>query len=155
MATRCGDGMLHILNVKDKHMGNIKGGVRLKRIDNDNKYASVHKWINYHYGRARLNKCKCGKDAYEWALKKDCEYDWEINNFIAMCRSCHNKYDDKVVPPPMVGEKHCSAKLTDSEALEIKERIFNGERNKDIAKDYNVKYSTISKIRTGKQWVHI
>ena len=30
---------------------------------------------------------------YDWALKKDYQYSYDINNYIELCTSCHRKYD--------------------------------------------------------------
>lgn len=57
-------------------------------------YDKVHKWIKKNYGIA--SKCEhCGIEdkRIEWALKKECEYDFRIENFIQLCCSCHRKYD--------------------------------------------------------------
>lgn len=45
-----------------------------------------------------------------------------------------------------------SRKLTENDVREIKNRLKNGERQKDIAKDFNVFKSTISKINIGETW---
>jgi len=120
-----------------------------------NKYQSIHSWINYHYGTAKNHKCSCGKNAYEWALKKGCDYDWDIKCFVAMCRSCHNKYDNKFVPTSYKGEKSHRSKLTEKQVIEIINRINKGEGNTEIAKDYKITHNTISNIRTKKQWTHL
>ena len=59
-------------------------------------YNAVHYWLAFNYGKA----CKCeSKNClkkstnYQWAKLKDKEYNFDRNNFIQMCRSCHAKYD--------------------------------------------------------------
>lgn len=57
-------------------------------------YIKVHNWLNNEYGKA--NKCEiCKKDKpnYHWALKNGMEYDFNKDNFIQLCVSCHRKYD--------------------------------------------------------------
>lgn len=50
------------------------------------------------------------------------------------------------------GEKHLSAKLTESQVKDIYERIKNGEKLKDIAKFYGVVHGAIGNIRSGSTW---
>ena len=59
-----------------------------------NRYTNVHVWVKKKYGKA--NKCEiCHKEGlnYNWALKKGCEYDFDIDNFMQLCISCHRVYD--------------------------------------------------------------
>lgn len=56
---------------------------------------------------------------------------------------------------PICGESHKRSKLTEKQVIEIKTRIKNGEKNKDIYKDYNVTDRNISDIRHNKRWKHI
>lgn len=53
------------------------------------------------------------------------------------------------------GEKHHFAKLKDADIPVIRERLAQGEAQKDIARDYGVISHTISDINTGKSWKHI
>lgn len=55
-----------------------------------------------------------------------------------------------------VGINNGSAKLKESDIMEIRKRIFSGsERQLDIANYYGVKQVTISAIKTGKIWSHV
>jgi len=53
------------------------------------------------------------------------------------------------------GEAHPNAKLKESDVIEIRRRVANGERRAVIAQDYKVSLTRISKIMTGKSWSHI
>ena len=53
------------------------------------------------------------------------------------------------------GSKSPSSKLTEEDVHEIKRRIMNGERNKDLARLYGVSGPSISEIRHGKTWMHV
>jgi hypothetical protein len=59
-----------------------------------NNYIYVHVWLKKNHGKA--SKCEIchnpGKN-YNWALKKGCEYEKRLENFIQLCVSCHRKYD--------------------------------------------------------------
>lgn len=63
---------------------------------NDNKvgYFGLHDWIRKNLGNS--TNCKhCGsadKKRYEWANISG-EYKRELNDWIRLCKSCHNKYD--------------------------------------------------------------
>jgi hypothetical protein len=63
------------------------------RIDK-NKYYNIHLWIKRKYGRAtHCEFCSNPMKRFEWALRKGFKYDYNINNFIQLCRSCHINYD--------------------------------------------------------------
>jgi hypothetical protein len=53
------------------------------------------------------------------------------------------------------GEKNFNAKLNKNIITDIFKRLDNGEKQKDIAKDYGVYPTTISKIACGLRWKHI
>lgn len=59
-------------------------------------YYKIHHWLSKNHGKA--NRCESkdclGKSThYNWALKKGCKYQRNVNSFIQLCRSCHSKYD--------------------------------------------------------------
>jgi hypothetical protein len=54
-----------------------------------------------------------------------------------------------------IGEKQGSSKLTESQILEIKERLNKKEKQVNIAMIYNVRQSNISKIKNNKRWNHL
>ena len=53
------------------------------------------------------------------------------------------------------GSKNSLAKLTESDIPVIRQLIKDGLMMKDIAKRYNVHYSVITCVRTGKTWSHV
>lgn len=53
------------------------------------------------------------------------------------------------------GEKNGRSKLNDSQILEIREKFKNGEKIAKISRDYNVSWTLIKFIVTGKNWKHI
>jgi hypothetical protein len=54
-----------------------------------------------------------------------------------------------------VGENHPGAKLDEQRVLSIRERLSAGEKGRDLAKEYNVVFQTISDIKRRKLWKHI
>jgi hypothetical protein len=64
---------------------------------------SKHIWLINNYGSAnhcenRDNKifdfeCNCKSNKYAYALKHECGYKKNIDNFYQLCYSCHKKYD--------------------------------------------------------------
>lgn len=50
------------------------------------------------------------------------------------------------------GEKHGMVKLTQEQVMEIKQRLADGEFQKDIAEYYGVTQSTVSNIKRGSRW---
>lgn len=53
------------------------------------------------------------------------------------------------------GEQQHHAILTEAAVRDIRARIAAGERNAAIARRYGVDRSTISAVRTGKNWWHV
>lgn len=72
----------------------------MKNKQSKNFYRDLHKWLEYHYGKA--TKCeKCNKKGkgreIHWALLKGKEYERKRENFIQLCIICHGKYDDTLI----------------------------------------------------------
>lgn len=53
------------------------------------------------------------------------------------------------------GERQHNAKLTNSQVSEIKRRLYTGDANIDIARDFGVSHKRISAIKCGTVWKHI
>ena len=53
------------------------------------------------------------------------------------------------------GEKIKKSKLIAKEVLEIRKRCNMGQLQKDIAKDFNIYFSTVHKIKNKLTWKHI
>lgn len=73
-------------------------------------------------------------------------------------RSKHAKTHWNPLPPlknRAIGERIGTAKLKDSDIIEIKQRIKKGQKDKYISKLFNVHFDTIRHIRTEKTWKHI
>lgn len=62
------------------------------------------------------------------------------------------KHSDEFVEFIRMKNRASSDKLTESDVMDIKRRIINGERQSDIAKAYEVTISTINKIATLHNW---
>ena len=59
-------------------------------------YGTLHHWIAKQYGRANeceMKNCSGKSKTYDWALRNGFKYEWNIKNYIKLCRSCHKKYD--------------------------------------------------------------
>jgi hypothetical protein len=54
-----------------------------------------------------------------------------------------------------VGDKNPSAKLTESQVIEILKRRNEGAKTKDICKEFPIKKSSAQNIFSGKTWKHI
>lgn len=53
------------------------------------------------------------------------------------------------------GEAHPSAKITESQAMEIKRRCADGEKYSVVAPDYGISPWTASQIAKGQLWKHL
>jgi len=57
--------------------------------------------------------------------------------------------------PNATGSKHCQAKLTETQVLEIKQKRLAGARFCNLARAYKVSHSLIQFIVAGKAWRHV
>jgi len=62
---------------------------------------------------------------------------------------------DNGLKDSMKGEKHGRSKLTENDISIIRERLSNKEKQIDIARDYGVGQSAISKIKRNAIWSHL
>ena len=62
---------------------------------------------------------------------------------------------DKMRNGQRKGSNSSQAKLTEEDVLNIRQRIRNGERPKDIYTDYNITYGNFKMIRANKTWTHV
>lgn len=53
------------------------------------------------------------------------------------------------------GSGNPRATLTEAQVIEIKQRLSNGDRRRDIVKDYNTTKGIIDNIALGRSWSHI
>jgi len=53
------------------------------------------------------------------------------------------------------GSAHYNATLTDDQVMEIRTRLLYGQKQKDIALDYGISQSAVSKIKNNQKWKHI
>jgi superfamily II helicase len=54
-----------------------------------------------------------------------------------------------------VGSKHAMSKLTESQVIEIRNKLNNGQSGRSLANEYNVKGMCISNIKNNITWRHI
>ena len=60
-------------------------------------YRELHKWLRKHKGiPTKCSHCGKTKGRIEWANISG-KYRRDFCDFISLCKSCHNKYDGKVV----------------------------------------------------------
>jgi len=69
-------------------------GHRNINLKNNAKKRAIHYWVIIRKGKASNYKCKCGKQAYHWANKKH-DHKRNLDDYMALCRSCHRIYDLK------------------------------------------------------------
>ena len=53
------------------------------------------------------------------------------------------------------GERNSYSKLTEDDVKQIVQRLLLSEKVTDIAKEFNVKYTTITAIKTHKNWAYL
>lgn len=91
-----------------------------------------------HVNHIDCNKANNAASNLEWATASE-------NNIHAFANG-------KKVP---CGEKAHQAKLTEAQAIEIKQRAAQGETTNKISKDYPVAYATVKDIIENRTWKHL
>ena len=59
-------------------------------------YSAKHKWLSFTYGpasRCESNSCTSESNAYQYALKKGANHEYNRENYIQLCARCHKNYD--------------------------------------------------------------
>jgi hypothetical protein len=116
------------------------------------KYLLIHGKIRSDRGLASSYKCECGRPAYDWAHIHNTNPD-DISNYVAMCRSCHVKYDGNC---RQKGSKHDNAKLTEEDVIEIREMYSTGKwLQKDLCFIFEIGAPQMSDIINYKAWQHV
>lgn len=62
----------------------------------DKSYFDVHTWLRNTFGKASVcENIRCMKQPrkFDWALIKGKSYEKSRENFMTLCRSCHESYD--------------------------------------------------------------
>lgn len=57
-----------------------------------NSYHAIHLWLRKQVQKSKCDFCSSTR-FMEWALKKGCKHEHNINNYFSLCSSCHKKYD--------------------------------------------------------------
>ena len=68
---------------------------RFKGREGKYAYSNLHQFIKRHKGKASEcvnDKCSGENKNYVWANITD-KYDWELDRFASLCRSCHASFD--------------------------------------------------------------
>lgn len=59
-------------------------------------YQALHTWIRTHHGKADCcenPQCEGKSRQYQWALRPGRKYSRQVEDYIKLCRSCHQKMD--------------------------------------------------------------
>lgn len=122
-----------------------------------------------YYGARGIKVCKEWmkfETFYKWAMSNgytdemsieriDYNGDYHPGNckWIPLNEQQHNKR--KATNNGLKGEKNNKAKLKDVDVRVIKDKILDGIKLADIAREYGVSRNTICDIKTNKTWRHI
>ncbi len=127
---------------------------RTLRGTDDPTYSALHVRTKVERGRASVCIWGCESSKYEWAHNQG-----EVGNpdeYFSMCKRCHARFDQAIrsmqedyVP----FGKHVI--LTPDLVREARVRHSAGETAKALAAEFGVKYQTLWKAITGRNWRHL
>lgn len=67
---------------------------RFSSVEERRDYNRKHYMVVRARGKASMHTCECGEPAKEWAHLHDTDGDLP-SHYEAMCRKCHQRYDDR------------------------------------------------------------
>ena len=62
----------------------------------ESEYAKVHYWLRKNLGKAQSCSniwCTGKSSCFDWALIRGKKYEYKVENFMNLCKSCHIIYD--------------------------------------------------------------
>ena len=133
--------------LKQEVMKNGYHRVRLSNGErgNDERHL-VHRLVAIHFIQNPKNKpCVNHLDGDKSNNHKD-NLQW-----VTYSENSQHGYENGLISVPSGEDCHLS-KLSNKDVYDIKDRLKNGEKHKDIAKDYGVTRSNITMISTGRSW---
>jgi 5-methylcytosine-specific restriction endonuclease McrA len=98
-------------------------------------------------------KTKKWNPAQIWSRNQSSR-DKELEKCQVLCYECHNTKSSAHKSIIHRGTSH-NSKLNESQVIEIRIRLRNGEVGAKIGRDFNVTRYTISDIKLNKSWSHI
>lgn len=88
---------------------------------------------------------------WSWASERRLK---ELDKCVPRCHDCHVQKTVLEHERPR-GEKNGQSKLTRNLVVLIRERVYNGETMRSVARDIGVSESTVRGIISGKWWNHV
>jgi len=93
------------INIGNKNASGKRNKKTIEKLSSENSIhwkgnnalpTAMHNWVKKYKGKASNYKCElCNtKQAMDWS-NKDHTYKRKLNDYQALCRSCHTKYDYK------------------------------------------------------------
>lgn len=131
--------------------------ISISMTDEDIVTRVAHVWgVKYHYWKSKNPK---HKPTYITHLKGYRASDLMHLLYPLMSKrrqaQINKALENYVYKPDRRGENNSYSKLTDIQVSEIKQRLVNGQTQKNIAKVYNISERAVSDINCGKTWSHV
>jgi hypothetical protein len=144
---------MHILKEKIMKQSNVRGYLQISfkikdKYENKNSMIKVHRLVAFAFIENCQNK-PCVNHI------NGVKTDNRVENLEWVTYSENSLHAFKTGLKNQNGEKHPSNKLKDSDVIEIKNRIKNGEKDCDIARLFCVTRGNIYCIKKNKTWTHI
>jgi hypothetical protein len=118
-------------------------------------YYGIHVWLNKKHPKSGVcSECGEKKSRTEWAfLHHPAKHTRDIADYREMCRRCHRRLDDALMPR---GAKHGMAKLSEAEVREIRELYASGQwSHRRLAGRFAVSRNHIGQIVRRRVWKEV
>lgn len=143
-------------------IGNIYGAVPKKKGNKNSRWKGItagfrgkHCWLTRNYGKPiQCDNLKCKKKSqyYDWANISG-KYKRNRNDYFHLCRSCHKCFDMGLIEVKNV-KKPLRYRFSEKDIIKIKKEFgLKLKSRKQIAEEYNVEPTIISKITHMKYYV--
>lgn len=81
--------------------------------------------------------------------------EWKKKHYIGKANPNFGGKNREALQKLMRGSKNCNAKLSEKDVKEIKLRLLEGEKHQQIADDFDISRTVVTRINNGARWGHI
>lgn len=129
---------------------------RLREISKS-EYAAIHYWLRKHHGPATSCQnayCTRKSVTFEWALRRDKQYERVRENFIQLCKSCHGQMDVTDHTRRTLHEKNKGKKPSELNRQRTRERLTGRPHSAETKRKHSLNRTDrrpVAQIKNGEE----